>query len=40
MAVHEAITKDELFDTFKNTAEMEKIEVQVLANLGINNPYL
>ena len=24
----------------KNAAEMEKIEVQVLANLGINNPYL
>ena len=24
----------------KNAAEMEKIEVQVLAKLGINNPYL
>ena len=24
----------------KNATEMEKIEVQVLANLGINNPYL
>ena len=24
----------------KNAAEMEKIEVQVLANIGINNPYL
>jgi len=24
----------------ENAAEMEKIEVQVLAKLGINNPYL
>ena len=24
----------------KNAAKMEKIEVQVLANIGINNPYL
>ena len=66
VAVNDTISKEDLFDTFKNTAltrlpvyegtldsplgfdheeeknasKMEKIEVQVLAKLGINNPYL